>query len=162
MLQPRIFVHLHKNQCTKLDACAIRCLFLGYGLHKKCYKCLDPTIEKTYITMDVTFLARIWTFLFSYGIQFSSSRGVGTWVQRRKAHVVSKIWRFFCSATLFCCGVCEHEVSWKRPCCWDYALKWWLTNSIIWPKNLNFGWKLILNHDMKILKYLKHLIFSLH
>ena len=29
------FVHLHKNQRTKLDPCAIRCLFLGYGLHKK-------------------------------------------------------------------------------------------------------------------------------
>ena len=29
------FVHLHKNQHTKLDPCVVRCLFLGYGLHKK-------------------------------------------------------------------------------------------------------------------------------
>lgn len=40
MIPPRIFgrvafVHLHKNQRTKLDPCVIRCIFLGYGLHKK-------------------------------------------------------------------------------------------------------------------------------
>ena len=40
MIPPRIFgcvafVHLHKNQRTKLDPYAVRCLFLGYGLHKK-------------------------------------------------------------------------------------------------------------------------------
>lgn len=61
MLPPRIFgcvafVHLHKNQRTKLDPCAVRCAFLGYGLHKKGYMCFDPTTNRTYITMDVTFL----------------------------------------------------------------------------------------------------------
>lgn len=61
MLPPRIFgcvafVHLHKNQRTKLDPCAARCLFLGYGLHKKGFRCYDPTTNRTYITMDVTFL----------------------------------------------------------------------------------------------------------
>ena len=61
MLPPRIFgcvsfVHLHKNQRTKLDPCAVRCLFLGYALHKKGYQCHDPLANCTYITMDVTFL----------------------------------------------------------------------------------------------------------
>ena len=61
MLPPRIFgcvafVHLHKNQHIKLDPCAIRCLFLGYGLHKKGNQCHDPLANCTYITMDVTFL----------------------------------------------------------------------------------------------------------
>uniref|UniRef100_A0A2N9EIQ9 Integrase catalytic domain-containing protein n=1 Tax=Fagus sylvatica TaxID=28930 RepID=A0A2N9EIQ9_FAGSY len=61
MLPPRTFgcvafVHLHKNQRTKLDPCAVRCLFLGYGLHKKGFWCYDPTTNRTYITMDVTFL----------------------------------------------------------------------------------------------------------
>ena len=37
------FVHLHKNQRTKLDPCVVRCLFLGYGLHKKGFRCYDPT-----------------------------------------------------------------------------------------------------------------------
>ena len=61
MIPPRVFgcvafVHLHKNQRTKLDPCAVRCLFLGYGSHKKGYRCYDPVNKRTYVTMDVTFL----------------------------------------------------------------------------------------------------------
>jgi hypothetical protein len=61
MLPPRVFgcvvfVHLHKNQRTKLDPCAIRCLFLGYGVHQKGYRCYDPITQRIYVTMDVTFL----------------------------------------------------------------------------------------------------------
>ena len=61
MLPPKIFgcvvfVHLHKNQCTKLEPCAVRCLFLGYGLHKKGFRCYDPKTNQTYTIMDVTFL----------------------------------------------------------------------------------------------------------
>ncbi|KAL6321217.1 hypothetical protein AAG906_016251 [Vitis piasezkii] len=61
MLPPQVFgcvafIHLHKNQCTKLDLCAVQCLFLGYGLHQKGYRCYDPSNHRTYVTMDVTFL----------------------------------------------------------------------------------------------------------
>jgi hypothetical protein len=61
ILPPRVFgcvayVHLHKNQRTKLDPCAIRCLFLGYGVHQKGYRCYDPSARGLYVTMDVTFL----------------------------------------------------------------------------------------------------------
>jgi hypothetical protein len=61
MLPPRIFgcvafVHLHKNQRTKLDPCALRCIFLGYGSNQKGYRCYNPKTKRTYITMDVTFL----------------------------------------------------------------------------------------------------------
>lgn len=61
MLPPRIFgcvafVHLHKNQRTKLNPCAVRCLFLGYALHQKGHRCFDSITQRTYITMDVTFL----------------------------------------------------------------------------------------------------------
>lgn len=61
MLPPRVFgcvafVHLHKNQRTKLDPCVVRCLFLGYGAHQKGYRCYDPTTRRMYVTMDVTFL----------------------------------------------------------------------------------------------------------
>ncbi|KAI5447698.1 hypothetical protein KIW84_015234 [Lathyrus oleraceus] len=41
---------------TKLDPCAIRCLFLGYGVHQKGYCCYDPITRRIYVTMDVTFL----------------------------------------------------------------------------------------------------------
>jgi hypothetical protein len=37
-----VFVHLHKNQRSKLDPCVVKCLFQGYGLNKKGYKCFDP------------------------------------------------------------------------------------------------------------------------
>ena len=50
------FFHLHKNQRAKLDPCVVRCLFLGYRLHKKGFKYYDPNTHRTYITMDVTFL----------------------------------------------------------------------------------------------------------
>ena len=50
------FVHLHKNQLTKLDPCALRCIFLGYGAHQKGYRCYNPATKRTYVTMDVTFL----------------------------------------------------------------------------------------------------------
>jgi hypothetical protein len=61
MLPPRVFgcvayVHLHKNQRTKLDPCARRCFFLGYAFHQKGYKCYDPTSNRTYVSMDVTFM----------------------------------------------------------------------------------------------------------
>ncbi|XP_073261290.1 uncharacterized protein [Populus alba] len=61
MLPPHIFgcvayVHLHKNQCMKLDPCAICCLFLGYATHQKGYRCYDPITRHTYVTMDVAFL----------------------------------------------------------------------------------------------------------
>lgn len=61
MLPPRTFgcvayVHLHKNQRTKLDPCAVRCIFLGYATHKKGYRCYDPATRRLYTTMDVTFL----------------------------------------------------------------------------------------------------------
>ena len=61
MLPPRVFgcvafVHLHKNQRTKLNPCTVWCLFLGYGLHQKGYRYYDPSNHLTYVTMDVTFL----------------------------------------------------------------------------------------------------------
>jgi hypothetical protein len=61
MLPPRVFgcvayVHLHKNQRTKLDPCARRCLFLGYAFHQKGYRCYDPASNRIYISMDVTFM----------------------------------------------------------------------------------------------------------
>ena len=61
MLPPRKFgcvtyVHIHKNQRTKLDPCVVRCVFLGYVAHKKGYRCYDPTTRRLYTTMDVTFI----------------------------------------------------------------------------------------------------------
>lgn len=51
-----VFVHLHKHQRTKLDPCAVRCVFLGYATNTKGYRCYDPTTKRYYTTMDATFL----------------------------------------------------------------------------------------------------------
>ncbi|KAM1679254.1 hypothetical protein ACFX1R_041088 [Malus domestica] len=60
VLPPRVFgyvafVHLHKNQRTKLDPCAICCVFMGYEIHQKGYRCYHPPSRRMYTTMDVTF-----------------------------------------------------------------------------------------------------------
>ncbi|RVW78573.1 Retrovirus-related Pol polyprotein from transposon TNT 1-94 [Vitis vinifera] len=59
-LPPRVFgcvafVHLHKHQCTKLTSHALQCVFVGYALHKKGYRCYHPPTRQMYITMDVVF-----------------------------------------------------------------------------------------------------------
>ena len=61
MLPPCVFgcvayVHLHKNQRTKLESCAPRYLVLGYAFHQKGYRCYDLIYGHMYITMDVTFV----------------------------------------------------------------------------------------------------------
>jgi len=61
LIKPRIFgcvafVHLHKNQRTKLELCVVRCIFLGYGTNKKGYRYYDLNKNRVYITMDVTFV----------------------------------------------------------------------------------------------------------
>lgn len=50
-----VFVHVPKNQRTKLDARALKCVFIGYGVNQKGYKCFHPPTQKMYVTMDVTF-----------------------------------------------------------------------------------------------------------
>ncbi|RVX16933.1 Retrovirus-related Pol polyprotein from transposon RE1 [Vitis vinifera] len=59
-LPPRVFgcvafVHLHKYQRTKLTSHALQCVFVGYALHKKGYRCYHPPTRQMYITMDVVF-----------------------------------------------------------------------------------------------------------
>ncbi|XP_024187552.2 uncharacterized protein LOC112192448 isoform X2 [Rosa chinensis] len=57
------YVHLYKNQRTKLDARALKCVFVGYGSHQKGYKCYHPQSQKFYVTMDVTFSEDVCYFL---------------------------------------------------------------------------------------------------
>ncbi|WJZ80142.1 hypothetical protein VitviT2T_000079 [Vitis vinifera] len=59
-LPPRVFgcvafVHLRKHQRTKLTSHALQCVFVGYALHKKGYRCYHPPTRQMYITMDVVF-----------------------------------------------------------------------------------------------------------
>ena len=51
-----VYVHIHKNQQTMLDPCAIRYVFLRYVAYKKGYQCYDLATRRLYTSMDVTFL----------------------------------------------------------------------------------------------------------
>lgn len=44
-----------QNQRSKLDARALKCVFIGYGTHQKRYKCYHPPTQKYFVTMNVTF-----------------------------------------------------------------------------------------------------------
>ena len=49
------FVHIPHHARHKLEPRAIRCVFVGYGVHQKGYRCYHPLTRRMYITMDVTF-----------------------------------------------------------------------------------------------------------
>lgn len=75
---PKIFecvayIHLHKNQRTKLDPCVVHCAFLSYATHKKGYRCYDPVTRCLYVSMNVTYLEH--EFFFQKPISYSVLQG---------------------------------------------------------------------------------------
>uniref|UniRef100_A0A803LV14 Integrase catalytic domain-containing protein n=1 Tax=Chenopodium quinoa TaxID=63459 RepID=A0A803LV14_CHEQI len=62
-LPPRVFgcvvyVHLPKIYRNKLEPRAIKCVFIGYGVHQKGYRCYDPTTRKIHTTLDCEFFEK--------------------------------------------------------------------------------------------------------
>ncbi|KAI5338359.1 hypothetical protein L3X38_017630 [Prunus dulcis] len=49
------YVHIYSHQRSKLDPCALRCIFIGYSTTQKGYKCYHPPSQKVHVTLDVTF-----------------------------------------------------------------------------------------------------------
>lgn len=53
------FVHILPSMKDKLSAKALKCVFLGYSRLQKGYVCYNPSLKKTYISMDVSFFENI-------------------------------------------------------------------------------------------------------
>jgi len=59
-IPPRIFgcvtyVHIHKHQRDKLDARALKCVFIRYSITQKGYKCYYPSSKRFLVSKDVSF-----------------------------------------------------------------------------------------------------------
>ena len=94
MLPPRVFgsvvyVHIPNIDRTKLDPCAIKCVFLGYENQQKGYRCYDHTTRRLYTTMDVTFLETEMFFIphnTHYSIQGETWTDDQNWVSGNWIH----------------------------------------------------------------------------
>lgn len=53
------FILLPKRNCTKLSARCALCVFVGYSIQQKGYKCHDPVSKKLYVYRHVPFLERL-------------------------------------------------------------------------------------------------------
>jgi hypothetical protein len=51
----KAFAHIQKEDRRKLDAKAIKCIFIGYCTKYKSYKMFDPNIHKVFASRDVLF-----------------------------------------------------------------------------------------------------------
>ncbi|KAB2604263.1 hypothetical protein D8674_037554 [Pyrus ussuriensis x Pyrus communis] len=49
------YIHIHKIHCSKLDPCALWCVFVEFASQQKGYKCYHLETRHMYTTIDVTF-----------------------------------------------------------------------------------------------------------
>jgi Reverse transcriptase (RNA-dependent DNA polymerase) len=90
-LSPKIFgcivyVHVRKISRSKIESCAEKCVFLGFGSHQKGYKCYNPENKKFYTTMDVTFIED--KSYFKHQAHVQGERKSNTWEHE---HVLGSI-----------------------------------------------------------------------
>ncbi|XP_071707922.1 uncharacterized protein [Rutidosis leptorrhynchoides] len=51
-----VFVHIPKNERTKLDPCAKKCVMVGYGINQKGYRCYSRKRRHVFTTMNCDFI----------------------------------------------------------------------------------------------------------
>jgi hypothetical protein len=50
-----VYVHVPNEKRSKLDPKAENCIFIGYSLEQKGYKCFNPSTQKLQVNKDVVF-----------------------------------------------------------------------------------------------------------
>ncbi|KAI5311340.1 hypothetical protein L3X38_000081 [Prunus dulcis] len=53
------YVHVYSHQRSKLDPCALQCVFIGYSFTQKGYKCYHPPTQNMHVILDVNFLQEV-------------------------------------------------------------------------------------------------------
>ncbi|WVY91158.1 hypothetical protein V8G54_036672 [Vigna mungo] len=81
-LPPRVFgcvafVHIQKNP-NKLLPRALRCVFLGYAIHQKRYRCYHPPTKRMFIRMNVVFHEQIMYFSSESALQGENRKELQT------------------------------------------------------------------------------------
>ena len=82
-LQPHVFgcvvfVHLHKHQRHKLAPQALKCVFVGYAMYQKGYRCYHLPIEQMFVTMDVNFHENLMYFSSESELQGENQKEIQT------------------------------------------------------------------------------------
>ncbi|KAJ0503054.1 putative RNA-directed DNA polymerase [Helianthus annuus] len=85
-LEPRVFgcsafVHIPKTDRGKLGPCAEKCVFLGYGINQKGYRCYSPKRRHMYTTMDCDFLETEFFYTAQHNGQGESDIDTLSWLK---------------------------------------------------------------------------------
>ncbi|CAH9073666.1 unnamed protein product [Cuscuta europaea] len=84
-LQPKVFgctvyVHVPKTHRDKLDPCAEKCVFVGYGVNKKGYRCYDPQTRRMFTSMNCDFLETKYYYSAQHMGQGEEQRDTLSWL----------------------------------------------------------------------------------
>ncbi|KAJ0927704.1 putative RNA-directed DNA polymerase [Helianthus annuus] len=85
-LEPRIFgcsafVHIPKVDRSKLGPCAEKCVFVGYGINQKGYRCYSPKRRHMYTTMDCDFLETEFFYTSQHSSQGETEYDTLSWLK---------------------------------------------------------------------------------
>jgi len=70
------YVHLQPPERTKLTTQYVKCVFLGYSAHQKCFICYDPYLHRIRVSRNVIFQEDTYFFTTNQDTHSSTSKYV--------------------------------------------------------------------------------------